>query len=232
MIALEADGVTSGYGETVVVRNMNIHVDAGSVTCLLGRNGVGKTTLLKTIMGVVPRRSGITRLFGQDISTKRPYEIAARQVAYAPQESAVFADLSVKDNLTLGLKASEAQARNVLDEAFAAFPILEQRLSQKAGTLSGGEKKMLVFARALVRHPRVMIIDEISEGLQPSIVYLITELITRLKQNGVGIFLAEQNLAFAMAVGDSYVVMHRGTMVETGAIEGVAVARLEKHLSI
>ena len=215
--ALELQGVASGYGEAMVLRGVALSIAPGTITALLGKNGMGKTTVLKTAMGYLPKRQGTVKLFGQDVTAWPAHKVARQQVAYSPQEQALFAELSIRDNLRLGL-ASDAG----FDERFASvvehFPFLSGRLAQLAGTLSGGEQKMLLVARALMARPRLILIDEITEGLQPSV---ITRLAAALRgerdSHGTAMLIVEQNVGFALQVADRYSVLKRGEIVAEGA---------------
>ena len=215
--ALELQAVASGYGEAMVLRGVALSIAPGTITALLGKNGMGKTTVLKTAMGYLPKRQGTVKLFGQDVTAWPAHKVARQQVAYSPQEQALFAELSIRDNFRLGL-ASDAG----FDERFASvvehFPFLSGRLAQLAGTLSGGEQKMLLVARALMARPRLILIDEITEGLQPSV---ITRLAAALRGErdirGTAMLIVEQNVGFALQVADRYSVLKRGEIVAEGA---------------
>lgn len=223
--ALELQGVTSGYDDAIVLQGVSLKIAPGTITALLGKNGMGKTTVLKSVMGYLPKRAGAVRLFGEDVTAWPAHQVARRQVAYTPQEQALFAELSIRDNLRLGL-TSDA----VFDVRFAAvvehFPFLSGRLAQLAGTLSGGEQKMLLVARALMARPRLIMIDEITEGLQPSV---ITRLAGALKgerdTNGTAMLIVEQNVAFALQVADRYSVLKRGQIVADGAASAADAAQ-------
>jgi branched-chain amino acid transport system ATP-binding protein len=215
-VAMEIDSLTAGYGEAMVLRDLSLRLGAGEVLAVLGKNGMGKSTLLKTIMGLLPARRGRIRLLGQDVTGWPPHHLASRAVAYSPQDSAIFQDLTVEENLRLGLVRGE-RFEPSLDRVAAFFPFLAERRRQRAGTLSGGEQKMLIMARALMARPRLMLIDEITEGLQPSIILrLIDVLRTQNKAEGSAILLIEQNVRFALAVADRYAVLTRGEIVEAG----------------
>ena len=215
--ALELRDVASGYGEAMVLRGVSLSIAPGSITALLGKNGMGKTTLLKTAMGYLAKRQGSVKLFGKDVTAWPAHKVARQQVAYSPQEQALFAELSIRDNLRLGLAGDAG-----FDTRFAAvvehFPFLSGRLAQLAGTLSGGEQKMLLVARALMTRPRLIFIDEITEGLQPSV---ITRLAAALRgerdSHGTAMLVVEQNVAFALQVADRYGVLKRGEIVAEGA---------------
>jgi branched-chain amino acid transport system ATP-binding protein len=217
--ALELQAVASGYDEAMVLRGVSLAVAPGRITALLGKNGMGKTTLLKSVMGYLPKRAGAVRLFGQDITAWPAHQVARRQVAYTPQEQALFAELSIRDNLRLGLAGDAG-----FDGRFAAvvkhFPFLAGRLAQLAGTLSGGEQKMLLVARALMARPRLILIDEITEGLQPSVITRLAAALRRQRdEHGTAMLIVEQNVEFALQVADRYSVLKRGEIVAEGATD-------------
>ncbi|MCB8839788.1 ABC transporter ATP-binding protein [Aurantimonas sp. VKM B-3413] len=230
---LAVEGLTSGYDAAPVVRNVSFSIAAGEILVILGKNGMGKSTLLKTIMGFVRASSGKVRLAGADITNSAPHLIARRAVAYTPQEYAIFQDLTVEENLRLGVESDEL-LRQRLDDVEAAFPRIAQRLRQRAGTLSGGEQKMLLLSRGLIARPKIMLIDEISEGLQPTMVAKMAEVLQATKdKSGVAILLVEQNLPFALSVADRYAILKIGEIVERGDVAHAdTAATLEEHLRI
>jgi ABC-type branched-subunit amino acid transport system ATPase component len=231
--ALEIEGLTSGYGEAMVLRDLSLHVAAGELLTVLGKNGMGKSTLLKTIMGFLPVHSGRIRILDQDRTGTPPHRLASHAVAYSPQDQAIFQDLTVEENLRLGLAQGVRFAAG-LDRVAAFFPVLAQRRRQRAGTLSGGEQKMLIMARALLARPRLLLIDEISEGLQPSVILHLAEVLrAEQKSEGTAILLIEQNVRFALSVADRYAVLARGEVVDAGrAGDADAEARIADHLSV
>ena len=231
--ALELRAVTSGYKSSLVLRETSVAVARGESVALLGKNGMGKSTLLKTVMGYLPKKHGSVHLAGADITRLPPHRIARLGVAHAPQEQALFADLSIRDNLRLGLERDALFA-----ERFAAiepvFPLFASRLAQAAGTLSGGEQKMLLVARALMMQPQLLLLDEISEGVQPSVVERIAEALRwERARRGTTMLIVEQNVAFALAVADRYVVIKQGAIVDAGATaERGAMAAIFEHLRV
>lgn len=231
--ALEVQGLTSGYGESVVLRDISFTVPQGEVMAILGKNGMGKTTLLKTVMGFLPALGGHIRIYGQDTVGLPPHRMARRQVAYSPQDQAIFQDLTVEENLRLGLSNDRHFARE-LERVAAFFPFLAERRKQRAGTLSGGEQKMLLVARALLPRPRLLLIDEITEGLQPSVVQRLTRVLReQITALGLSILLIEQNLGFALSVADRYAVLTRGEIVADGRFaEPGAEAVIHGHLVV
>jgi len=231
--ALSVEGVTSGYGASVVLRGLSFGIAAGEAVALLGKNGMGKSTLLKTVMGYLPKKGGQVRLNGQDITRQPPHRIARQGIAYAAQERALFADLSIRENLRLGL-----EKESLFDERFAdiepLFPVFASRLRQDAGTLSGGEQKMLLLARALMMRPSMILLDEITEGLQPSVIdRLARALLDERARRGTTLLVVEQNVPFALQVADRYVVLKQGELVDEGpARAGDAAARVFEHLRV
>jgi ABC-type branched-subunit amino acid transport system ATPase component len=231
--ALDICGLSSGYGEAIVLRNVSLTIRPGEITALLGKNGMGKSTLLKTVLGFLRAKAGSIRLFGDEITALPTYVITRRNIAYTPQEQTLFQDLSVEDNLRLGLRDDKG-----LKEGIARlsdyFPIIRQRLKQKAGTLSGGEQKMLIVSRALLASPRLIMIDEISEGLQPSMIQRLTDiLLAERKRTGMAIFVVEQNVPFAFSVADRYAVLKLGEIADEGlAGNEAAAARVQDQLRV
>ena len=227
-LALAVAGLSSGYGEAVIVRDVTFDVRPGEIFALLGKNGMGKSTLLKTVMGYLPAHAGTISLFGDNITGQPVHRVARRSIAYTPQEQALFQDLSVEQNLRLGLRDESLFAPGV-KRIGEIFPVLPGRMAQRAGTLSGGEQKMLLVARALMSRPRLMLIDEISEGLQPSVIdRLAAALRDERAQSGTSILLIEQNVKFALAVADRYAVLKLGEIVDAGE---VATAGLERRIT-
>lgn len=189
--ALALQGVTSGYRTSLVLRDLSLEVREGEAVALLGKNGMGKSTLLKTVMGYLVKKSGTVHLHGENITRLPPHRIARCGVAYASQEQPLFADLSIRDNLRLGLVQESC-----FDERFASveplFPVFKSRLQQYAGTLSGGEQKMLLLARALMMQPKVILLDEITEGLQPSVIDRLADaLLQERAQRGTTMLIVE-----------------------------------------
>jgi urea ABC transporter ATP-binding protein UrtE len=206
---LEIDNLTAGYGRGVVLEGVSLAVGAGEVVGLLGLNGAGKTTLLRTLMGLVPSRAGRVRFDGEDITNRAPFEVARRGVAYVPQGREIFDGFTVEDNLRLGNLDDTP-----FDFAFRHFPALEARRRQRAGELSGGQQQQLAIARALMGAPKLLLLDEPSEGLQPSIVAEITETLRAIAATtGAAILLVEQNIDMVLALADAC------AFLETGRIE-------------
>jgi branched-chain amino acid transport system ATP-binding protein len=231
--ALELARVSSGYGEALVLRGLDLTVEPGETFALLGKNGMGKSTLLKTIMGYLPARSGRILVAGAETTGLAPHRIARRSVAYTPQEKALFQDLTLADNLRLVMSnAKDVEAG--LDRIAAWFPVLRNRLHQRAGTLSGGEQKMLLMARAILPEAKLMLVDEISEGLQPTMVAAVIDVLkAEHRRRSVAMLLVEQNVSFALALADRFAVLKRGEIVARGSVSDQnARAVVEEHLSV
>ncbi len=213
---LTVEGLDQYYGGSHILRKVSLEAKTGEVTVLLGRNGVGKTTLLRSIMGVVPIRNGSIRLDGVPIERLAPEARVARGIGYVPQGREIFARLTVDENLRMGLASAPSTAR-VPDELFEVFPVLRTMLGRRGGDLSGGQQQQLAIARALAAGPRVLILDEPTEGIQPSIIKDIERVIRMLARRGdIAILLVEQYYDFAAALADRYLVMSRGEIVRSG----------------
>jgi urea transport system ATP-binding protein len=229
---LRVKGLTSGYGEAAVLNTIDLEIASGQIFALLGKNGMGKSTLLKAIMGFLPKMSGQIEFDGQDVSATPPHRLARAGVGYVAQEQALFQDLTVEENIRLGVRGrSIAEA---LSEVELSFPIILQRFRQRAGTLSGGEQKMLLVARSLANGARLLLIDEISEGLQPSMVDRVASVLATLRtRKNTTMLLVEQNIQFATQVADSYAVLERGAIVTSGAAsDPTASAQIAHHMSV
>ena len=231
--ALAVRQLEGGYGESPVLRGISLEVSPSEIFAILGKNGMGKTTLLKTIMGLVPPRQGRVELLGEDVTGWPPYQITRMGVSYVPQERSIFQDLSVEENLRLALRPpSDYEAR--LETVARWFPFLKDRQGQRAGTLSGGEQKMLLIGRAFLTRPRVVLVDEISEGLQPAVITRLQGILAeQCRAQGIAIVLVEQNVGFALAIADRYAVLKVGAVVETGRVADVGAREcIERHLVI
>lgn len=213
---LELKNIKSGYGETRVLHGVDLTVRKGSVHVLLGRNGVGKSTTLKTAMGMLPLHAGQIQLSGTDISGQKPYEIARQGVAYVPETRDIFGALSVRENLELAGRLAGANSSWTLDKVIEFFPNLAVRLTNGGHELSGGEQQMLAIGRALMSDPRIMMLDEPTEGLAPIIIQQIFDKLKELKAAGLTILLVEQNLNFALSLADDVSLMARGQIVWHG----------------
>lgn len=229
---LELKDLASGYGAIDVLNGVSLAIRPAEIFALMGKNGMGKTTLLKTILGLVPARRGAISLDGRNVTGTGPARLIAGGIGYAPQEQPLFQDLSIRDNLRLALK-TDREMKEGFERAFGYFPFLAERRSQKAGTLSGGEQKMFILARALMLKPSLLLIDEISEGLQPSVVQRISAVLKQERDTfGTTILLVEQNLDFALGLADHWAVLKRGSIDDAGAIETNTRERILEHLKI
>jgi branched-chain amino acid transport system ATP-binding protein len=231
---LRVEGLDAGYGGVQVLRGVALDLRAGEVHCLLGRNGAGKTTLLKAIMGLVRPTAGRVLLEGWDLARLPAHRVPRLGVAYVPQGRRLFAELTVAENLEIGLMARPARRagtgggdRAVRERTLALFPVLGERLGQRAGTLSGGEQQMLAMARALCLEPRVLLLDEPTEGLQPSMVTRIRDVVAGLRGTGVATLLVEQRVEAVHAVADRVSFLENGQMRET-----IAGAELDTHSAL
>jgi urea transport system ATP-binding protein len=214
---LRIEQLQVSYGETPILRDVDLEVGPGEVVCLMGRNGVGKTTLLKSIMGLLRPRSGRVLFDDRNLTRAPPYARAWARIGYVPQGREIFPHLTVGENLQVGLLANPARPRSVPDHIFDYFPKLKGILHRKGGVLSGGEQQQLAIARALVANPKLLILDEPTEGIQPSIISLIGQVLRRLKEETrLAILLVEQYFEFAMKLADSYYVMEKGAIVLKG----------------
>ena len=213
---LKVEALNQYYGGSHILRNVALDAVAGEVTVILGRNGVGKTTLLKSLMGVVPVRSGRVSLAGADITHDTPYQRARRGIGYVPQGREIFSRLTVAENLAMGLAYRPGSAR-IPPELFELFPVLKQMLHRRGGDLSGGQQQQLAIARALAAKPKLLVLDEPTEGIQPSIIKDIGRVIRMLADRGdMAILLVEQYYDFARELADDYLVMERGEFIARG----------------
>jgi urea transport system ATP-binding protein len=220
------------YGESQILREVDLEVGAGEVVCLMGRNGVGKTTLLKGLMGLLTPRSGEV-WFDQRNLTRAPPEVRARSgIGYVPQGREIFPHLSVLENLQVGLLAHPQRLRQVPEQIFEYFPMLRTMLHRKGGVLSGGQQQQLAIARALVASPRLLVLDEPTEGIQPSIILLIGKVLEALKQAGeVAVLLVEQYFEFALKLADRCYVMEKGAIVLQGRAKELDHEAIKPYLS-
>ncbi len=211
---LELDKINAGYGRAQILRDLTLRVAPGEILCLLGRNGAGKTTTMKAIMGLLPLMSGAVRLNGQEISALPAHKVAGCGIGYIPQGRRLFGELSVAQNLEIGLRAGGC-GPEVLEDSLDLFPRLRERMGQRAQTLSGGEQQMLATARALCLKPRVLLLDEPTEGLQPSMIAAIRDVIAVMRDRGVGILLVEQRVDAVLSVADRVAFIENGRNLET-----------------
>jgi branched-chain amino acid transport system ATP-binding protein len=233
MRALQVEAVNTFYGDSHILHDLSLTVNAGEVVCLLGRNGAGKTTTLLTIMGYLKPRPGHIRYDGRTISGLMPHRIARLGVGYVPQDRGIFPSLTVREHLTVAARGG-AGARWTLREVFRLFPRLEERQDNLGMQLSGGEQQMLAIGRALMVNPQLLVLDEPSEGLAPLIVAEIVDVLAALKRDGLAILLVEQNLRAALALADRHLVLSKGQVCFTGSSAEIAGNEtvLRTHLSV
>jgi urea transport system ATP-binding protein len=230
---LSLGGIQQYYGESHTLRDVALEVPQGSCTCLMGRNGVGKTTLVKTILGLLPVRAGRVELDGRDLTPVEPHLRARAGIGYVPQGRGIFPHLTVWENLLIGFEAVGRIEAGALDEVIGVFPVLGRMADRAAGVLSGGQQQQLAIARAIVRRPRLLVLDEPTEGIQPSIVEEIEAVVQALRaRRATTILLVEQFLDFAVAVADRYYVMEGGTIVARGIGVELADHTVREHLAV
>jgi urea transport system ATP-binding protein len=231
-MALQVEGLVSGYGTSEVISDVSFAVAESEVLAIVGKNGMGKTSLLKAVLGFLPAWRGSVKFAGRDVTRVPPHLKRRMGLVFVPQEHALFQDLTIRDNLRLGV-LSDHDFEATLEHVGQWFPVLTQRLQQRAGTLSGGEQKMLIVARALVAKPVVLLLDEVTEGLQPSVVDRLSEVLTRFRQEiGTSMIVIEQHLPFALGIADRYLVLKRGEIAESAAVDAHSAARIEAYMRI
>jgi urea transport system ATP-binding protein len=231
---LQVEQVNQYYGAAHILRGVSLSVARGECVALLGRNGVGKTTLLKCLMGVLPVAHGTVAWNGRDITKMKPHRRAARGIAYVPQGRDIFARLTVEENLLMGMATlSGREASRISGEVYELFPVLKEMLGRRGGDLSGGQQQQLAIARALLQRPALIILDEPTEGIQPSIIKDIERVIQMLRQRGdIGILLCEQYFDFARALADKFVVLSRGEVVASGTAWEMDGEHVRRHLAV
>lgn len=230
---LKIKNLNQFYGESHTLWDVDLDVLSGTCTCLMGRNGVGKTTLLKSIMGLLPVSSGSIFFDGNEL-TGKPAELRARKgIGYVPQGREIFTQLSVEENLRVALLARDDGLREIPEYIFEIFPVLKQMLNRRGGDLSGGQQQQLAIGRALSLSPKLLILDEPTEGIQPNIVHEIGDIILRLNQEkGLTILLVEQKLPFARRVAQSFCILDKGRDVATDAIENLEDGVINRYLKV
>ena len=230
---LAAEAIDLHYGASQALRGVSVRAELGKVTCVLGRNGVGKTSLLRAIVGHQEISAGAITLEGAEISALPPYERASRGIAYVPQGREIFPLLTVEENLQTGYAAISRPLRRIPDEIFELFPVLKDMLSRRGGDLSGGQQQQLAIARALVTRPRLLVLDEPTEGIQPSIIKDIERVIRLLANRGdMAILLVEQYFDFALDLADLFWVLDRGEVVLQGTREDMVEEDVRRHLTV
>ncbi|WP_240419281.1 urea ABC transporter ATP-binding subunit UrtE [Paenibacillus periandrae] len=223
----------AGYGESMILRNVTMKVEPGQVICLMGRNGVGKTTLMKTIMGLIKPKKGSIHYGPNDMTPFPPDRRAKSGIGYVPQGRDIFPQLTVEENLMLGLEASRIRKSKVPDNVYEMFPVLKEMIRRKGGDLSGGQQQQLSIARALVSEPELLLLDEPMEGIQPSIVMEIEHVIETIKASKqMSVLLVEQSLSFATSIADYYYVLDKGVIVAEGSSSTLSEEQVKKHLAV
>ncbi|GGX93135.1 urea ABC transporter ATP-binding subunit UrtE [Massilia dura] len=231
---LQVESVNQYYGSSHTLRGVSLAVEKGQCMALLGRNGVGKTTLLKCLMGVLPVARGKVTWNGRDITKLKPHQRAKAGIAYVPQGREIFARLTVEENLTMGMATlSSREAATISGEVYELFPVLKEMRHRRGGDLSGGQQQQLAIARAMLQKPGLIILDEPTEGIQPSIIKDIGRVIRLLRERGdIGILLCEQYFDFAHELADTFVVMSRGEVVASGGAEEMGGEHVRRHLAV
>ena len=230
---LDVKDIYAGYGQVEVLHGVSLSVAAGEILCVMGRNGAGKTTLLKSIMGIVQISDGGISLEDELINTLPGHEIPKRGIGYIPQGRRLFPELTVRENIEMGLMVRNVSS-DTKDWVLDLFPRLRERLDQRAGTLSGGEQQMLATARALALRPKVLLLDEPTEGLQPSMIEQIRQVILKMKQEGFAIILVEQRIDAVLALADRVTMIENGRSVETLTAQelGASPEKIKRYLGV
>jgi urea transport system ATP-binding protein len=230
---LEIGGINQYYGESHILWDVELSIPRGSCTCLMGRNGVGKTTLLKTIMGVLRLRSGKIRFDGTDIEARGPEHRARLGIGYVPQGREIFSDLDVEENLMVGIEAARRPREKSLERVYAVFPALKKLLKRRGGDLSGGQQQQVAIGRALALSPSLLVLDEPTEGIQPNVVHDIGDVLMRLnREEKLTLLVVEQKLAFARRIGTHYAIMDRGRAVSAGAMSDMTDDLVHRYLVV
>jgi urea transport system ATP-binding protein len=230
---LQLSNITASYQGSRVLRGVNLTVPERSLVCLMGRNGVGKTTTLKSIVGLVKPDTGTVKLDGKELVGLAPDTRARQGIGYVPQGRDIFPHLTVWENLKVGLVVHGVKGTAPVDRVLELFPILKEFLPRKGGVLSGGQQQQLAIARALLTDPKILILDEPTEGIQPNIIDLIGDTLLKIKKEGkLSILLVEQYLDFCLSVGDCFYIMDRGVVVAEGPIAHLTDEVVKKHLTV
>ena len=232
-VFLKVSGLEFSYGEVKVLYGLDLEVSANSISCVMGRNGVGKTTFLRNLVGLEKPSSGTVIMEGNDLSSAPAYERASRGIGYVPQGRQIFPLLTVEENLSVALEAAHAESQAIPDEVYDTFPVLHQMRSRRGGDLSGGQQQQLAIARALVTQPKLLVLDEPTEGIQPNVITQIGEVITRLtEEKGMTILLVEQYADFVRKFAHTFHVMNRGSFIAHGNTSELDDNLVRKHLSV
>ena len=231
---LQVEKINQYYGSSHTLRGVSLELERGKCMALLGRNGVGKTTLLKCLMGVLPVSAGSVKLEGRDITRMAPHQRARAGIAYVPQGREIFARLTVEENLLMGLATHSGKKAGIIKgEVYELFPVLKDMLHRRGGDLSGGQQQQLAIARAFLAEPKLIILDEPTEGIQPSIIKDIGNVIRLLRQRGdMAILLCEQYFDFAHELADQFMVLSRGEVVASGAQATMGDPDVKRHLAV
>ena len=230
---LELRNVEAGYGASRVLQGITLTVQGGEFVSVLGRNGVGKTTLVRTIIGLMEKAKGSIRLDGAEIGGLKAHQRATAGIGYVPQGRGILPKLTVRENLILGTFANRTGSGRITDWVFELFPILHQFLDRAGGNLSGGQQQQLAIARTLLSEPKIILLDEPTEGIQPNIVEQIEQVLIDLnRRHGKTIVLVEQNVKFARRASDHFVVMDRGSIAAQGAISALTDQIIQQHLAV
>lgn len=230
---LKLEGINQYYGESHTLWDLELNVEEGECTCLMGRNGVGKTTLLKCIMGLLPVREGAIHYQDEDLTKLNAERRAHMGIGYVPQGRQIFPLLTVEENLQIGLQARRDGLRTIPDFIYEMFPVLKEMLGRRGGDLSGGQQQQLAIGRALVTDPKLLILDEPTEGIQPNIVHEIGDVIRKLNREiGLTVLLVEQKLPFVRRVADSFIILDRGRMMAAAKIDELNDELIHKFLTV
>ncbi|MDF1803322.1 urea ABC transporter ATP-binding subunit UrtE [Thalassovita sp.] len=228
---LNISELRSAYGESEVLHGLDLNVAPGEIVAIMGRNGMGKTTLMKTLMGIVPAKSGQVAVEGAKVTDMKPYQRVANGIAYVPQGRMIFSSMTVQENVETGLTSTGE--KSVPEDIYELFPVLLEMKNRRGGNLSGGQQQQLAIARALASKPKVLLLDEPTEGIQPSIIREMARTLRRIRdEKGLSIIVSEQVLSFALDVADRVVVIENGAFVHDSPREGIDEAKVSKFLSV
>ena len=230
---LKLEGINQYYGESHTLWDLDLNVAEGECTCLMGRNGVGKTTLLKCILGLLSVRDGVIDYQGEDLTKLSAERRAHMGIGYVPQGRQIFPLLTVEENLRIGLQARRDGLKTIPEYIYEMFPVLQEMLGRRGGDLSGGQQQQLAIGRALVTDPKLLILDEPTEGIQPNIVHEIGDVIRKLNRDiGLTVLLVEQKLPFVRRVADSFIILDRGRMMAAAKVDDLNDELIRKYLTV